>query len=144
MQCEKAKKVLSTIDVAPIDMVNVANDLDVQVKISLEEFEERCKSLGTALTALLSTVISLAKVEAADIHSIELVVRAEVHASISEHTHHHHHHQQLASKQWGEPGEGGREGEHGNDVDCPPYDSWLLFRLRCLGAVNPVGSKSSK
>ena len=82
--CEKAKKVLSTIDVAVMDLVNVAPDLDVQVSMRREEFVEGCAPLAAALKELLSKAVSDAGVEASAIRCVEMFVR-----SLSTHSHTH-------------------------------------------------------
>ena len=66
---------MSTIDVAQLDLVNVAPELDVQVRITREEFETRCAGMATEFKALIAKALADASIEASALHSIELLVR---------------------------------------------------------------------
>lgn len=70
---EKLKKILSANTIAPLNIENVMNDVDVRGILKREELEELIKPMLDRATAPIEEVLAQAKLKIEDIDAIEMV-----------------------------------------------------------------------
>lgn len=71
--CERVKKVLSANAVTVLNVENIMDDVDVSAQINRESFEAMCLPLMTRFQAPITAALAMAKLEAHEIDSVELV-----------------------------------------------------------------------
>ena len=72
-QCEKAKKVLSSVAESPIVCENLVEDTDVRFKLERNTVESLCKDLTDKIHEVVASAIGAAGVAPEAIHAVELV-----------------------------------------------------------------------
>lgn len=72
-QCEKAKKVLSSVAEAPIVCENLVEDTDVRFKVLRSDMEQLCKPMIDRVHEVVASAIGAAGVALDAIHAVELV-----------------------------------------------------------------------
>lgn len=71
--CERVKKVLSANAVTLLNVENIMDDVDVSAQINRTEFEAMCLPLMSRFQAPITAALAMAKLEAHQIDSVELV-----------------------------------------------------------------------
>ena len=72
-QCEKAKKVLSSVAETQIICENLVMDTDARFKVERSTLESLCESLTTRIQEVVASAIGQAGVSAESLHAVELV-----------------------------------------------------------------------
>eukprot|EP00164_Ancoracysta_twista_P004641 GFYU01006269.1.p1 GENE.GFYU01006269.1~~GFYU01006269.1.p1 ORF type:complete len:733 (-),score=300.70 GFYU01006269.1:144-2342(-) len=72
-ECEKTKKVLSTINETPLQIEALQDDIDVRINISKAELENMIAHVPTRVTELITEVLATAGVTAEDLSFVEVV-----------------------------------------------------------------------
>lgn len=71
--CERVKKILSANAVTLLNVENIMDDVDVSAQINRADFEAMCLPLMSRFQAPISEALAMAKLEAHQIDSVELV-----------------------------------------------------------------------
>lgn len=71
--CERVKKILSANAVTMLNVENIMDDVDVSAQINRTDFEAMCLPLMSRFQAPITAALAMAKLEAHQIDSVELV-----------------------------------------------------------------------
>jgi heat shock 70kDa protein 4 len=83
--CERVKKILSANAVTLLSVENIMDDVDVSAQINRSDFEAMCLPLMSRFQAPISDALAMAKLEAHQIDSVELVGGSTRIPAIKEH-----------------------------------------------------------
>ena len=83
--CERVKKILSANAVTMLNVENIMDDVDVSAQINRADFEAMCLPLMSRFQAPISAALAMAKLEAHQIDSVELVGGSTRVPAIKEH-----------------------------------------------------------
>lgn len=83
--CERVKKVLSANAVTLLNVENIMDDVDVSAQITRESFEAMCLPLMSRFQAPITSALAMAKLQAHEIDSVELVGGSTRIPAIKEH-----------------------------------------------------------